>query len=52
MMNEYKYLGEITLSDKELELLLAEDDENMILEILQKNEIMSWSDIKKYYNLK
>jgi hypothetical protein len=40
------------LSNKELELLLEAEDENRILEILQKNEVMSWSDVKKGYNLK
>lgn len=39
-------------SNKDLEILLEEDDENRILEILQKNEVMSWSDVKKGYNLK
>ena len=38
--------------NKDLELLLEENDENRILEILQKNEIIPWSDVKKAYNLK
>lgn len=38
--------------NKDLELLLEESDEKRILSILQKNEIVSWSDLKKDYNLK
>lgn len=39
-------------TNKDLELLLEEKDEKRILEILQKNEVMSWADVKKGYNLK
>lgn len=38
--------------NKDLELLLEESDEKRILSVLQKNEIVSWVDLKKDYNLK
>lgn len=36
----------------DIQLLLEEDDENRILEILQKNEVIPWSQVKKDYKLK
>ncbi|MEK7433510.1 MAG: hypothetical protein AABZ74_10285 [Cyanobacteriota bacterium] len=47
-----QYFNIKSQKNKDLELLLEEDDENRILEILQKNEIIPWSDVKKGYNLK